>query len=869
MRCDWCSACDGEGEFSYEGWVLARPEGASWLVFPWRGGLGGASIQVLDGDVPEEWLSHGCVAANVEMIADGHAVKSPMEGLIIDSAAFVPAERVSRLESKGDEWRASAAIAGVRRLAVPEGVALESQTLASAPVWVWEAASADDPSWQFEDALGFLAPRITARAPRRWRKQHHSHFAGRDAFVNPYNFVPLGSGPKRREPTGHLGLADGGLSGQVYVRWTAHTSLALSGSGTGRDPDNAFAPMVIDGEHTLAGSQLAGAVRAFHEALTDSCLRVVDLNYAPVHRDLAQAQEPGRWRMAVVDGPAADEVLLCHPIHNGGEEHAAVWIEARKLAAGAIDSGQLFHFDLATTTLQYLGPRSRMEWVSGSVPVRCVAQPGTCNQDHWRTIVTEAVGLRRRNPGPNQHPYHLPFARVSTDRRSLSEAARKGYRQSAHDAGDVVKHRRGEELRLAVPGIGTRQETTEEITQGQVVWVELDHDEVAKISRSVLWRSPGTGRVKDRIGVSSNSPGVSAGYEPCSDPGDLCPSCRLFGMVEERMDRSNDKARVAAYRGHVRFGLAIVSEVDPIPVHMRELGAPRPSAGQFYLRNGKWTGKQAAEKQRPLREWGSAADQPTPRQIAGRKFYWTTSPGERHLTGDNSNPHMTSYHKLTPPGATVTFPVWFDNLTPVQLGSLLVSLDPNLLRAPDLRARLIDGQGESALGAVLESTLGLHLGKGKGVGLGAVMPHLSLYDEDDQPVWPTSDDHHVAMVMASGEERYTTTDEPVRASSVAPYVEQFVNEILDSATRARWSALLALTAVDWVPPNLVDYPPDDVPGAKFQFNFWQLSSGAPGTKKVALGNGQKSVQKPPLLVSLPAPDAVDVTVKRPWLEDGR
>lgn len=866
MQCDWCSSCDGSGDFYYRGSVIARSEGSWWVAFPWRGGLGGRPIRILADDLPEDWLREPCVAAQVEIVADGHGIDGSLIGVIVESTTAVAASPIRRLEAKGEDWRASGA-AGTRRLRVPKEVSAEAQTLQTAPAWMWDASDADEPSWQFEDALGFLAPRIAARGPRRWRKAHEKPLGNADAFVNPYNFVPLGQGPARDEPTGHLELADNRVSGHVDVRWTAHTALALSGSGTGRDPEHAYAPIVMGGKHALAGSQLAGAVRAYHEALTDSCLRVLDVEYVPVHRDLALPQKPGRWRMAVVDGETGDEVRLCEPVLHDDQEYGAFWIEVRQLIDGDIDSSQRFHFDRAKATIKYLGSRSRLEWDAGSVPERCTAPEGKCEESHWRTIVTEALPSRKPNPATNnQHPYHLPFARLSADRLPIG-TARSVYQQSAHDAGDVVKRRRNEQPQLGVPGVGTRQETTKNLEQGQVVWVELDDGEVVRVSRSVLWRSPGAGEVKDRIGASSHSGDSAVGYAPCSGPEDLCPSCQLFGMVEERTGKSSDRARVAAYRGHVRFSHAVVSDVDPTSVHIRELGTPRPSAGQFYLQNNKWAGKQAGKDERPLREWGSAADRPTPRQIAGRKFYWTTGPGDRHVADHNPHALMTSHHRLTPPGATVTFRVWFDNVTPTQLGSLLVSLDPNLLRHADLRERLTAGQGESAIGAALESALGLHLGKGKGVGLGAVIPCLATYDEDGKPAWSTTDDHSQAAVVTSGVERYLTPGQSDQVLSVQPCVEQFVDETINAESRARWSALLAMSAIDWLPANVVDYPPDNVPGDKFQFDFWQLSSGAPGTRKVKFGNSTGPSTKP-VLVTLPAPDAVDATVKRPWLEDG-
>jgi hypothetical protein len=127
-----------------------------------------------------------------------------------------------------------------------------------------------------------------------------------------------------------LSLAEGRLSGRLVVRLLAAAPLVLSGIGKGT-AEYPYGPVVLDGKHVLPGSQLAGAARSLHEALTDSCLRVIDLDYVPVHRDLAQPQAPGRWRMALVER-GGQCVRMCESISFNGLEYSAIWDEARRSA---------------------------------------------------------------------------------------------------------------------------------------------------------------------------------------------------------------------------------------------------------------------------------------------------------------------------------------------------------------------------------------------------------------------------------------------------------------------------------------------------------------------------------------------------------
>jgi hypothetical protein len=858
MNCDWCSSCDGQGEMAYAGWILARlEEEGRWSVFPWRDGLGGSPILLEALDAPDQWgdLGVGALVIKIELLAAEHAAPGqPLMDVVVQvNSSVVPARRAPLLKFRDHKWQCTVDGQAYSIELPPDIGDDDAQRLLRAPLWLWSGAGSS-PTWQFEDAHGFLAARTMGRdeedkraALGRWPHARAAMKSDDAGWVNPYNFVPLASGPDRDRAHGHLGLADDRLSGRITLTLTAHAPLALSGAGRGlvQDP---FRPLVVGDRWVLPGSHLAGVVRSFHEALTDSCLRVVDLDYVPVHRDLAKPQAPGTWRMAVVE-PDARSVRLCEPVLHAGQEFSAVWVEARHLGNLPVHSGQEFHFAPGTADVAVPGQRARTELISGDVPELCAAAANVCPLPHWRTIVSQALPGRVLDPrAARQHPYHLPFAKVSADVRSVRATVITAYEAAAHDAGDVTTRRTGHPRPLGVPdsgagvgAIGVRQQTTAELTPGHVLWVELKGSLIERITPSVLWRAAGTHPVAER----------ALGYEPCSNLTALCPSCRLFGMVEERREVSPGQAQVSAYRGHVRFGLGTVSDVEGEGTRVTELGRPRPSAGQFYLVNGESVGTQAAKDKRPLREWGSAADvvdgKPEPRQIRGRKFYWANrtdnAPGARHRAAPNAHDTMSSFHQLSPRDATVTSTVTFDNLTSAQVGSLLVSMNPDLLRTERIRALLVDGTTSFTLREALDHELVLHVGRGKGVGLGAVGSSTAV------EVWTDS--------------RYTSAAAEAAEVDGLEYVEQFVRDALGRGCEDRWAALLALSALDWLAAKQVKYPPDDPPGhAEFVFDFWKKSSGAPGTVR----NGTGSYR--PTLVALPDAAAPDVRVPRPWLGGG-
>ncbi len=841
-QCQWCETCGGVGqELTYDGWLLAIRAGNAWHLRPYRGGQGGPAWRLSIEAAPEDWAAYAAVASRVLLVGAHPDADGALDALI-EASLTVLAVRATGVKAGDRRWRCQYPGGRVDIPYLPGVGNSEATQLQRAALWLW-ASGTEGPSWQFEDADGFLAARRAAKDDEKERRERNAWVTaretsiGKEVEVNPYNFVPMGSGAARSRRHGHDVMGEGRIGARVDVQLTALAPLALSGVGKGTEADP-HRPHRIGEVWVLPGSSLAGAVRSFHEALTDSCLRIVDLDYLPIHRDVAVPQAVGRWRMAVV-GATGRTVELCDQVTFQGKAYAAVWVEVRWLTGAPFTSADRFHYDPAPTDLHLPPMRGRLEQQEGSCapPTRCTTP--NCAQRHWRTIVSQALGTRKVHPRTDrEHPHHLPFAPESTVIRELSDQVITDYELAAHDSGDVVRGRRGLAPSLAVPGVGTRQETTPTLTPDHVMWAEVGASGVTRLNASVLWRDKGEGELRARI----------TGYEPCSDPDHLCPSCRLFGAAEEREERDRSgAARVAAYKGHVRFGHLTISAVAGA-THLREMGTPRPSAGQFYLDNTGWGGRWASEGQRPLREWGSEADtsRAEPRRIRGRKFYWTATTGTRHRVpaGEQGHELMTSYHRLTPAGSTLTGTVWVDNVSRAELGALLACLDPNLLRHERIRPLVARLTRSYAAEAALDAPLGWHLGKGKGLGLGAITPRIVSATDDATSV-------RVKVWDAS---RYRDPAASDQSVDVLDLVEAF---LADPEVRPEgWGALLALSAVDWVPPGKLDYPRDDRPGADFRFDFWKRSTGAPGRVE------------PPVLVALPAADAADVTLRRPWLVGG-
>jgi len=615
-------------------------------------------------------------------------------------------------------------------------------------------------------------------------------------FVNPYTFVPLVQEPERSSPAGHAAMEDR-LSGVLRVRLTARTPLLIGGyertDGTAKVPD---VPRRADGTPMVAGSGLLGAVRSVHEALAGGCLRVLDEDWVAVHRHPASVSETRDLQLAVVldvNGQGRPTVVgLCDQ---------EVWIDQDLLPRKGgtlpqtgdrltIPAGAAFE----SAGRALLRPRD-------VDPVEVVSTGGmsTALDDSWVLLVTDTHARAGGKPA------YFAAGRVGRDTMAcdVPDDAWQMYLRVVDGADDLRPARllgpgRAEpewgscppeyaevfwplkpDGTPAGPAVAKRLTARHYLHTGQPVWVRVDGHSVTEIRLSRLWRYQGRYSAGERAG----------GARPCTDPGHLCWSCRVFGSADTSGRRDDDVARQSSYRGHVRADdLMAETGFEPLVWHLAPLAAPRPSAGQFYLDNTAVpAGKRRARKDdRPAATWGSCADEDRKRPIRGRKFYWrTTDPaggdhprGQHRHQSDTQSRHVV----LVPAGTAFTGRVCFENLSAEDYGSLLAALDPRLLEmaAP-----------EGWKDAVTS------IGGGKPFGFGAVS--ISVTVEQVQ--------------TAAG--RYLGRDEDV--PGVAEAVRAFRARV-PQAVAATWPALRNVLALGFIPDDQVWYPPGSR-GAKGDAEF--------------------------------------------------
>lgn len=626
-------------------------------------------------------------------------------------------------------------------------------------------------------------------------------------FVNPYTFVPLGPAPKRCPPAGHAAMGAGRFSGVLDVTVTARTPLLIGGFSA-RDAAGTELrdlPRRHDGTVMIPGSGLMGAVRSLHEALTGSCLRIVDAGWRPVHRHPVNADEAKGLLMAVVDEVdgtgRARSVRLCDD-----------WVKIpRELLPGAGSTED---------ELPRAGDQLRFEpgdhQAGDALRVRDDARPrgmapgevsrirrmGPVTEDCWVLLLTDTSARTVRNKDRTLKPVKFAAGRSGPGSRrcAVPDRAWDDYQRTVEGADDLRTAvllklgaasgrepprdpakpeyedvwwppRDDRELRKQL--VGQRLRARCYLHEGQPVWVRVSGGEVTEIRLSLYWRYQGTATVGERLGEAI----------PCTDPQQLCWSCRMFGSADTEGRDETDLAVQHSYRGHIRIDdLLAAAPVEAVRWELAPLAAPKPSAGQFYLDNSAVAGSAriAARDTKPASTWGSIADRQRTRAVRGRKFYWRTDTGAapeasapaRGRRRAHQSEAMSATVSLIPAGTVFRGRVAFDNLDAVEYGSLLAALNP----------RLLGLAGETGWENAAPS-----VGGGKPFGFGSV----------------TIDVEPVSAQTAA--QRYLGEAGPQVPDS-AEAARAFVAKVPE-AVRATWAALRHATQFGFIDDAKVWYPP--------------------------------------------------------------
>jgi CRISPR-associated protein (TIGR03986 family) len=211
---------------------------------------------------------------------------------------------------------------------------------------------------------------------------------------------------------------------------------------------------------------------------------------------------------------------------------------------------------------------------------------------------------------------------------------------------------------------------SDRLAPGNLVYVELEPDgeTVCNIALAKV------ARLRYRHAIGDLLP---EHLKPSEQYEKLDIASRVFGWVKATPTEDR-KARVA-YAGRVRFSHAVLIEdkgiyADEMPLAI--LGAPKPTTSLFYLRKkeGEWS-----EEERKKPGAASTIGYDGPNLLCGHKVYRHHGEALNRLeyerAGRRRDHQNRSVRGVRAPGNVFEFTIDFHNLAPVELGSLLWTLN--------------------------------------------------------------------------------------------------------------------------------------------------------------------------------------------------
>jgi len=295
---------------------------------------------------------------------------------------------------------------------------------------------------------------------------------------------------------------------------------------------------------------------------------------------------------------------------------------------------------------------------------------------------------------------------VQTENVDVPEAARNSYLATLCHLLDL-DHGHFSERHPDVPKIVTGGDVRKRILDaandvfrpGDMIWVEWDTEKRCIISFG--WHYYYRWAYTDTVRKDADAPrSERIGLFPLEEeraldeegaPKELSPVRRLFGYTGDNegsagVGRGDYKQLIG--RISVNAALEVVEDGDTDdkrflpPTFLKELGMPRPSAVEFYLKQPYYPNPRRSDRAK-LVTYGDAAGYDMPGELAGRKFYldrqdaYTGEPWKDDSEANRDNERSTLALEASRPARRFRFTVRFRDLDPNEVAAVLVALCPN------------------------------------------------------------------------------------------------------------------------------------------------------------------------------------------------
>ncbi|MDY0067512.1 MAG: TIGR03986 family CRISPR-associated RAMP protein [Steroidobacteraceae bacterium] len=353
---------------------------------------------------------------------------------------------------------------------------------------------------------------------------------------------------------------------------------------------------------------------------------------------------------------------------------------------------------------------------------------------------------QKLNSKPKVHTSLTVLREAQTESFDVPQAAQDGYLATVRHLVDLDHghfSERHPDVPNTVKGDAARDRilkaAKDEVFQpGDLVWVEWDAEKkcIVSLGWHYYYRWAYTDSVRKTGGKLKRHGLFPLDKEREKDgdgaPKELSAVRRLLGYTGDNEGSAgigeNDHAQLMGCV-FVNAGLEVVGENDSDddrflkPTFLKELGMPRPSAVEHYLKQN--LDAQGRPQKRPsdnatLVTYGDAAGYDTPGELAGRKFYLDRPNAVAEDASDTNrqNDRSTLALEASKPGRKFRFTVRFRALDAAELAAIVVALSPD--------------QFKTALGGTYTDGYCSKLGYARPIGWGSVRietKQLLLLDE--------------------------------------------------------------------------------------------------------------------------------------------
>lgn len=440
-----------------------------------------------------------------------------------------------------------------------------------------------------------------------------------ERFVNPYNFVPLlgrceRSGENREEEkyTGYFECEMELLSPLFIPNTSCDTALCdeieaaakckgydffsymdlSSNANSNSFPDSPENPVI-------PGSEIRGPVRSVHEAAFNGCMSTVSLDRV-LERRTTEPKKPG-----IIKKEGNDWILIpCQRARLWVDNNEKKWDKTRKASLKA---------DVIVSKEEYDG------WEEGKeIWFQLKQSKGKGVQSKKKEMIQGWV--HKGEYFANKRYESIFYGADNARSRKLKE-------EDVNRLQNILQEYRDSKRNRALKEDENWYKKYFINEKGTLVYYAQERDRFylspACIGKEIFFKKVRT--------LLENK----GGYQPCTGEEGLCPSCRIFGIMDKGIGKRYSVG------SKVRFTDAVLSKKPPLAeklyhgfVRLPELGEPKIGAAEFYTfspyknlpksgwnnSEGYWTYDYRNEKRGGIIERCRLNDNLP--ELRGRKFYW-------------------------------------------------------------------------------------------------------------------------------------------------------------------------------------------------------------------------------------------------------